>query len=682
MSLCDAHTFKLITSRSVFILCAAVAVWFASSLSLFLAPSITGTIFVSKQSSQSNHSASGQPASTSFDTGDRARLQADLHVLNTSTSFGIGEHARPEEGQHVVDTSLISLLVLMRTGKSVSRSRIASINETWGRDLENGSLDLFQPDDECKAKYGDNHWKGLTCLEAANLLRIMNRTDYEWALVVDDDVYVFADRLRDTLRTMDPSKPEVYGAPYCGDCGGGRKGFCGGSGYIISRLNLLRMADALNAPMTSDLSRGSNLSRAFVEHFMSPPMSVWCDVRFACVAQDKGLRLVGVRGMKGNGIKQNEEDREISFNFTVDPPMVYHNVRNTSDMRRIYWKSNLEKERHRGKSTAYNVKGLKPLRKWILPEFEKPVTLSPNQQAAMAAAAVATWNLPQFEKRATPAPEQQASTPRSAKAEHIFLLVLMRTGKKNVSSQRVGSIRETWGRDLEEGALTLFQEESECKARFGDNHWKGLTCLEAKAHLRLMNRTDFDWVLVVDDDNFVFVDRLRETLHTMDTLLPAVYGVPLCGNCTLRVGKKRRGMCGGSGYMLSRPSLLRMANLSHGPVPLNTSRRFLEHFMSPPMAVWCDVRFGCVAQDTGLKVLGVRGLYGNGVYFNGKKNTTEEMRVVRLESQEAPLVIHNVKDLKHMHRLYEAYVEEKMRHRGQATAYNVRGSKAKKKWLW
>merc|ERR1719282_35807 len=99
----------------------------------------------------------------------------------------------------------------------------------------------------------------------------MNRTDFDWLLVVDDDVYVFADRLRDTLRDMDTSKAEVYGAPYCGDCGHGRKGFCGGGGYILSHRSLLRMASSAAAPVSSAAGE------AFVEHFTSPPGSEWCD---------------------------------------------------------------------------------------------------------------------------------------------------------------------------------------------------------------------------------------------------------------------------------------------------------------------------------------------------------------------------------------------------------------------
>merc|ERR1719410_1887270 len=95
---------------------------------------------------------------------------------------------------------------------------------------------------------------------------------------------------------MDTSKAEVYGSPYCGDCGGGKKGFCGGSGYMFSRQSLLKLASSSEAPVSS--SAGT----AFVEDMMSSPHSEWCDVAFGCVAWDKGLKLVGVKGLYGNGI--------------------------------------------------------------------------------------------------------------------------------------------------------------------------------------------------------------------------------------------------------------------------------------------------------------------------------------------------------------------------------------------
>merc|ERR1719223_684536 len=94
--------------------------------------------------------------------------------------------------------------------------------------------------------------------------------------------------------------------------------------------------------------------------------------------------------------------------------------------------------------------------------------------------------------------------------------------------------------------------------------------------------------------------------------------------------------------------------------------------MTPPANNWCDVRFGCVAQEKGLKAVWVKGLYGNAITDkSGKKkfDAQREERVVELRSQEPPLVFHLVRDDVHMERVYKESIVEKERASGKSTAY-------------
>jgi len=249
-----------------------------------------------------------------------------------------------------------SLLVLMRVGSEESPKRVESIKKTWAKDLEDGALTLLQKDETCVKLYGDNHWKGLTCLEAANHLRLMNRTDFDWLLVVDDDAYVFADRLRNTLANMDPSKDQVFGTPYCNTCGNEFKGFCGGSGYVLSRQSLLKMAGAKEAPVSAEAGQ------AFIDHMMRPPHNKWCDVRFGCVAQEKGLKAISVKGMYGNGIVDGHGNYDAVLESRVvelgarEPPLVFHNVKNLTHMEHLYELSQKENQQFetQGKTSAYS----------------------------------------------------------------------------------------------------------------------------------------------------------------------------------------------------------------------------------------------------------------------------------------------------------------------------------------
>lgn len=182
----------------------------------------------------------------------------------------------------------------------------------------------------CRQRWGDNHWEGLTCLEANAHVEIMNRTDFTWLLVVDDDTYVVVDRLTSLLKTLDPRRLQVFGNSNCGDCGGGRKGLCGGGGYFLSRQSLLHMAGMSDGPVPP------SVSQAFIDHFMQKPDNVWCDVRFGCVAQDMGLRLVYQDGMYGNPIENEAALSKIIRLKKYKPPLVFHAVRNASYMEKIH----------------------------------------------------------------------------------------------------------------------------------------------------------------------------------------------------------------------------------------------------------------------------------------------------------------------------------------------------------
>ena len=225
------------------------------------------------------------------------------------------------------------LLILLRTGSSDSNSRLQSIENTWASRLADGQLRIMEGNEFCREKYGDNHWEGLTCLEAANHIEIMNSTltNFTWLLIVDDDTYVVVDRFASLLDRLDPHHPVVYGSPGCGNCGQNRTGLCGGGGYFISRNNLLKMAG-----LTDQQPVMPSVAHAFIEHFMQEPDRVWCDVRFGCVAQDMGLRLINQQGLYGNPlIDENEEKRIIRLEQSY-PPLVFHKVTNTSQMHRIH----------------------------------------------------------------------------------------------------------------------------------------------------------------------------------------------------------------------------------------------------------------------------------------------------------------------------------------------------------
>merc|ERR1719203_1550333 len=103
---------------------------------------------------------------------------------------------------------------------------------------------------------------------------------------------------------------------------------------------------------------------------------------------------------------------------------------------------------------------------------------------------------------------------------------------------------------------------------------------------------------------------------------------------------------------------------------MEAGEEFVQHMVSEPEIGWCDVRFGCVAQDKGLELVGVKGLYGNGVVTpEDKTDEVEEPKVVELKSNVPPLVFHKVRGDAHFQRLYQESLQVKEAMAGKQTAY-------------
>jgi len=203
------------------------------------------------------------------------------------------------------------LTFLLRTGGPDSSERIQAIKDTWGHSLSmgpSGQIVPFVPDNECLQTYGDNHGRGLTCLEAKNELSVAARGDFTWLLIIDDDVYVNVKNLQHALGNLDPAKSSVYGIKGCGHCEEDRGGLCGGGGYLISRQNLQEL---------------TSQKKVFVGQFNSEPDQEWCDVRFACTAQMHGLTLESLEGLYGWAFDTDAlEDKAV---YSTDVlPLTFH----------------------------------------------------------------------------------------------------------------------------------------------------------------------------------------------------------------------------------------------------------------------------------------------------------------------------------------------------------------------
>merc|ERR1712194_621934 len=124
---------------------------------------------------------------------------------------------------------------------------------------------------------------------------------------------------------------------------------------------------------------------------------------------------------------------------------------------------------------------------------------------------------------------------------------------------------------------------------------------------------------------------------------PKVYGSPGCGNC----GAGLVGMCGGAGIFVSRKNLLRMAGVDSTPVSKDQKTRFIQNFEKGSDNIWSDVRFGCVAQQQGLTLSSIDGLYG------WRLNAAQEADALTGATAEKtlPNLLHYI-NVSHMHEIH------------------------------
>ena len=159
------------------------------------------------------------------------------------------------------------------------------------------------------------------------------------------------------------------------------------------------------------------------------------------------------------------------------------------------------------------------------------------------------------------------------------VLFIVRSGHQNYGF-RVTSILRTWGQDIASspsdglmvvGDTTVHHPHIFGVPECGNDHSRALCCKTGHA-LQLAHRwlDDFAWFFVVDDDTYVNIGNLHQSLSTFSALEPQALGVLGCGPGFCEDGQG--GFCGGGGYALSKAAL--------GVIMLNSTSAFQLDLMS------------------------------------------------------------------------------------------------------
>ncbi|CAE7566208.1 unnamed protein product [Symbiodinium sp. CCMP2456] len=159
------------------------------------------------------------------------------------------------------------------------------------------------------------------------------------------------------------------------------------------------------------------------------------------------------------------------------------------------------------------------------------------------------------------------------------VLFVVRSSSQNYGF-RVTSIFRTWGQDIASspsdglmvvGDMAVQHPRIFAVPECGNDHSRALCCKTGYA-LQLAYRwlDDFAWFFVLDDDTYVNIENLRQSLSTFSALEPQALGVLGCGPGFCEDGQG--GFCGGGGYALSKAAL--------GVIMINSTSSFQLDLMS------------------------------------------------------------------------------------------------------
>lgn len=134
----------------------------------------------------------------------------------------------------------------------------------------------------------------------------------------------------------------------------------------------------------------------------------------------------------------------------------------------------------------------------------------------------------------------------------------------------------------------------------------GISCKEATL-LSTGYGLGADWVVVVGSDNYVFTKQMEQRLADEDANKAQILGVFGCGAGDYCEDHKG-GLCGGSGYAISRAALTQMVGVER-----HAGETFVKESMHTARTVcgyWSDQVTSCIARRHGVAEVELSGLYG------------------------------------------------------------------------
>ncbi len=197
----------------------------------------------------------------------------------------------------------IKILYIIRSIPKYYESRLKVQKDTWMTYLTDNDDVLVASDDLNHVnmyglKYSTpsgcprNHGDGPCCSESNAILKALNEHTFDWAFILDDDVYAYPPKVREVIERYLHKPYAALGTVGC--VAENIKGFCGGGGYAFSRLALEKIV-------------GYNQTAFLKTYKTHCDKTQFCDITTADLAAKKNIELITVDEFKPWGIKKNEK---------------------------------------------------------------------------------------------------------------------------------------------------------------------------------------------------------------------------------------------------------------------------------------------------------------------------------------------------------------------------------------
>lgn len=200
------------------------------------------------------------------------------------------------------DYDKLKILYLIRSIPKYYDNRLKAQFNTWMKLIHaNDNIliasDKFNHQDKFDLKYSipdcpRNHSEGPCCSESNGILKAFNEYDFDWIFVVDDDVYVYPQMVREIILRFKNEPNKSLGTPGC--VSKNIIGFCGGGGYAISKKALGKLIGSDQNKFLNDYKKHCDITN-------------FCDITTADLLKKKNIELIKIPEFKPWGIKKDQE---------------------------------------------------------------------------------------------------------------------------------------------------------------------------------------------------------------------------------------------------------------------------------------------------------------------------------------------------------------------------------------